>query len=364
MRVSSRRCGRFAPAQMAGFFDAIYDMDTDNQAWLTEVIRATRAVFGPATSVFGCVYDASSIGTFRVSAMLFDGFCDRARDVLASGAELHTRDMVIRTYRTLLTGRMSEVALPEMAPVLDGMRPLGFADATIINGLDPSGLGVFVGLWAGSAADTLRDGSPTYRRMAHHLGAAYRCRRRLRQGQPHRSGYDATEGAEAILDASHRVVHATGPAQARAARAALVETAKTRDQARTSRQIEISLQQWLPLTSARWTLVDSFDRAGARYVVARENQAQVHGLTTLSDRERQVVAYLALGQSTKETGYALGISDATVRVLLGRAAAKLGVRSRAALLNHDEVRQFRKAASTLSTNESLPPASARRSNAG
>jgi DNA-binding CsgD family transcriptional regulator len=54
-----------------------------------------------------------------------------------------------------------------------------------------------------------------------------------------------------------------------------------------------------------------------------------------------VVSYLALGQSTKETAYALGISDATVRVLLRRAASKLGTASRVELFNHPEVRRLR-----------------------
>jgi DNA-binding CsgD family transcriptional regulator len=103
---------------------------------------------------------------------------------------------------------------------------------------------------------------------------------------------------------------------------------KARDAARTSKsESDESLRRWRPLTSARWTLVDSFERNGTRYIVARENQAEVRGLASLSDQERQAVAYLALGQSTKQTAYALGISDATVRVLLARAASKLGVRS-------------------------------------
>jgi DNA-binding CsgD family transcriptional regulator len=67
----------------------------------------------------------------------------------------------------------------------------------------------------------------------------------------------------------------------------------------------------------------------------------VAGLVSLSDRERQVVVYLAIGQSTKETAYALGISPITVRVLIARAAAKLGMRSRSGLLEHPEVRRLR-----------------------
>jgi DNA-binding NarL/FixJ family response regulator len=54
-----------------------------------------------------------------------------------------------------------------------------------------------------------------------------------------------------------------------------------------------------------------------------------------------VVACLARGYSTKEVGFALGIADATVRVLLARAASKLGVRSREALLAHPAVGPLR-----------------------
>jgi DNA-binding CsgD family transcriptional regulator len=181
-----------------------------------------------------------------------------------------------------------------------------------------------------------------FRRMAHHLAAAQRLRGRLRASQPGRAAPDPTQGAEAILDARRRIVHAEGPAQPKAAREDLIAAAAARDRTRTARaEAGDRLGAWRPLTRARWTLVDSFERSGARYVVARENQSCFEGLASLTDRERQAVVYLAIGLSTKETAYALGISDVTVRVLLARAAAKLGVRSRAELLAHDEVRSLR-----------------------
>lgn len=138
-----------------------------------------------------------------------------------------------------------------------------------------------------------------------------------------------------------RVVHAAGPAQSKAARNELTETAKARDRVRVDhRQPLEHLARWPALSWARWTLVDSFEEDGRRYIVARENRTQVHGLAALSDRERQAVAYLAVGLTTKETAYALGIAAVTVRVLLARATEKLGVRSRAALLEHPEVRRL------------------------
>ncbi|MES1208056.1 MAG: LuxR C-terminal-related transcriptional regulator, partial [Pseudomonadota bacterium] len=115
----------------------------------------------------------------------------------------------------------------------------------------------------------------------------------------------------------------------------LVATASAREQAK--RASPEALARWHALTRARWTLVDSFERDGKRHIVARENQPSIRGLSQMTDRERQVVAHVALGLSVKETAYALGIAYSTVRVLLRRAALKLGVGSRAGLLAHPDV---------------------------
>jgi DNA-binding NarL/FixJ family response regulator len=84
-------------------------------------------------------------------------------------------------------------------------------------------------------------------------------------------------------------------------------------------------------------------RTGTEHVVVHEPHLPDNGLESLTVRERQVVECLARGYSTKEVGFALGIADATVRVLLARAAGKLGVRSREALLRHPAVRPLRPA---------------------
>jgi DNA-binding CsgD family transcriptional regulator len=52
----------------------------------------------------------------------------------------------------------------------------------------------------------------------------------------------------------------------------------------------------------------------------------------LTDRENQVVEHFRVEQSTKAVAYTLGISDSTVRVLLARAIAKLGLEGRKGLL--------------------------------
>src|SRR5262249_19060843 len=84
--------------------------------------------------------------------------------------------------------------------------------------------------------------------------------------------------------------------------------------------------------AARWTLVDEFDCLGRRYVLARRNDPRVAAPTALTPREQQAVGWARLGHSNKLIAYEMGISASTVRVLLHRAAARLGVRTREELI--------------------------------
>jgi DNA-binding CsgD family transcriptional regulator len=325
---------------LVGFLEAAYRLETDDDTWLREVVDAACAVWARPTWAHAAIYDASNVNAFRIEHMCVAGGPAEAPTLLARGVELFSPALVGRGFRSLLVATCRRVAHPELDDIYDAFSRLGFPDALGINGLDPSGLGVFISLWMPEPREPAPAELNVYRRMAHHLGAAHRCRRRLAAGA---APADPTVGAEAILDGRGRVLHAEGPATATAARARLIETSLARDRVRAGRTRGdvAAMAHWPPLTSARWTLVDGFEHGGARYIVARENQAAVRGLAALSERERQVVAYTALGLSSKETGYAFGISVSTVRVLLARAVAKLGVRSRASLLEHPEVQTLR-----------------------
>ena len=85
------------------------------------------------------------------------------------------------------------------------------------------------------------------------------------------------------------------------------------------------------LSETGWTTVARFREGGARYIVIRQSPAS--GLAVLTDAERAVVENMARGLSTKEAACELGVDAATVRVLLMRAARRLGVRDRRSLIN-------------------------------
>ncbi|MCE7011045.1 response regulator transcription factor [Kibdelosporangium philippinense] len=72
----------------------------------------------------------------------------------------------------------------------------------------------------------------------------------------------------------------------------------------------------------------------ASRVVARFNRptATVVGLDELTERECEIVAWVATGSSNDEIAKELVVSPATVRTHIGRAMVKLGVRTRAQLV--------------------------------
>ena len=179
-------------------------------------------------------------------------------------------------------------------------------------------------------------------RLGTHLLAAFRLRRGLGLDPGRQSASDnaadgpAMSGAvEAVLTPEGEVVDAAGEAQLGEARRALRVAVRGVERARwrARRSSHEALKVWRGLVAARWTLVDEFDESdGSRYVVARVNVPRPAGMASLTPTERVVVTYTARGFSTKETAYALGLSDATVRVLIMRAARRCGARNRAELL--------------------------------
>ena len=95
---------------------------------------------------------------------------------------------------------------------------------------------------------------------------------------------------------------------------------------------ELAVDEWKGLIAAHWTLLEVRERDGRRYLVARQNEPRTRGPAGLTDREQEVLAFAVMGHHNKLIAYNLGISHSTVRVLMARAAGKLGARSRAELV--------------------------------
>jgi DNA-binding NarL/FixJ family response regulator len=146
---------------------------------------------------------------------------------------------------------------------------------------------------------------------------------------------------EALLAPGGRLLEARGPACSSGARSALHDTASS-DGPRAAAQGQGRAHDVVAPPGAQSLDAGRCLRPGRRAVHrARENQAPAPGLEGLTEREQQVVVSANLGKSGKEIAYDLGISHATVRVLLARANSRLGATSTEQLLQLPVVRALR-----------------------
>lgn len=84
------------------------------------------------------------------------------------------------------------------------------------------------------------------------------------------------------------------------------------------------------LVGGRWRLVDTFERDGKRYLIARHNApAPPSGLSV---RETQVAVLAAMGPALKSIAYELAVSESCVATYLRRALVKLRLPDRSALI--------------------------------
>ncbi len=208
-------------------------------------------------------------------------------------------------------------------------RHLGWSDLFVVNGLDPTDHGLWIGLPLARATALTQETITCWTRIAVHLAAATRLRNRL-------AGEKSANGAEAVIDPQGGIVHANGTATAREARRALSDSVRSLERLRSPKKRDPSpgraLAAWKGLVDTRWTLVDHFETDGKRYLVAQCNEVPTPDASHLTERERQVLAFATLGHSNKLIAYELGISPSTVAVFLHHAARKLRVSSRKELI--------------------------------
>jgi DNA-binding CsgD family transcriptional regulator len=210
----------------------------------------------------------------------------------------------------------------------------GMFDSLWITAAEPSGWGC--GLHAGRRRVAWATPGTVARwgRVAAHFSTAARLRRRLSRGPDEAA--PVLGSAVAVFSPDGHAHHAEGDAQERGALAQLRQSVLDIECERSSRasdDVASALVAWRPLVDGRWSLVDQFETGGRRYVVARDNPPEPPSIAALTLRERQIVGYAALGHENKVVAYDLGISHSTVRVLMARAASKLGVRTRAELVS-------------------------------
>jgi DNA-binding CsgD family transcriptional regulator len=90
--------------------------------------------------------------------------------------------------------------------------------------------------------------------------------------------------------------------------------------------------EWRGRVAAAWSVVARFRLDGEQFILAREREALATARALLSPRELDVLVALPGARTNRAVAAALGISPSTVGVLLARAAKKLQLDARPALL--------------------------------
>jgi DNA-binding CsgD family transcriptional regulator len=311
---------------VVGIVEAAYALDRGVDAWFDGVVHAATPLLDRGLGVLAWQYDASDAARIRTGSQRHVGGTAEQRERMLKGLSGSTAEM---------SERQNEMAYLQPGPVrtvseIFGGRPreqpgfghhlvaMGAEDALVVMSQDPSRRGCALTAPLLAVATPPKIDVSTWSRVAAHVAAGYRMQR---LGSP--------EDDVAVLTPAGRVEHAEGAARTKTARDTLREAARRIDRARSKARSDVdeALALWNGLVAGRWSLVDRFDTDGRRFVVVRENAPEVADPRALSERERQVLAYAALGHPLKLTAYELGLSLSSVAQHRSRAMRKLGLRS-------------------------------------
>jgi DNA-binding CsgD family transcriptional regulator len=319
---------------MAGCFDrallstvdAAYQLDGSTADWLRKIIQCARPALAPDLGVIGGTVrlQADRGPTFTSDLVTTEGVPAGVADFIRTHANEHTPDYVeaaIVSRATLDTASSAyeryhaPARFRDFEP-LDPLRRLGVHDQLAVQSYDATGHGCMLLASFARVTDPPRHRSARWARVMAHVCAGLRLR-------------DDLAAPEAVIEPGGRIVHAEDAAKPGAAREALRDAALTIDRARSragARDPARALSDWNALVSGRWSLVETFESDGRRYLVARKNDPKVDYPRALSERERQVATYAARGHSNKYIAYVLGLSRSTVSTHLNSALKRLGVR--------------------------------------
>jgi DNA-binding CsgD family transcriptional regulator len=316
-----------------GILESIYDVEQPREQWLAGVLRAACHLSSGGAGIGGVLYDVSSEAGFRLD---FITGLELPPGWLAAGVTMHTDPAfygaLAQSYRQTMCASSREFLAGDGYPqrfALESMAGAQLEEAQCVNGMDGSGLGCALYLFSRTPLALSSEVVGLLKRIASHLATAYRLQRRI-------SGASVFPGhVEAVLGDQGQLLHAEGDAKEPEARSRLAHAAAQYRWAHGKARHEqprpaVAARQ--AMVSGRWTLREHAGSDGSSLIHAHANPPIACGPSVLSAREQQVAALAALGRSNKLIAYELGLAHSTVRVLMARAARKLGAHSRLELI--------------------------------
>jgi DNA-binding CsgD family transcriptional regulator len=310
--------------------EAAYHLAHDDDTWLLNLARSAMPSLDRGEGVMGFLADietrqvVASASTVSSSdyAAFFKRLVETAEGAVAEayGADRGANFASVSGHLGLTGGHWDRWEAAASS--------LGFVDAVGL--LSATGAGYSFAVWSPARHLLTKPTQRTvdwWRRLAAHIGAAYRLRRRF-------GSASAIDRAEAVLDPSGRVHHASASARERNAQSALREAVLAMERSRGPLRNEDAgraLTLWHALVAGQWSLVDHFDSDGRRFLVALANSPDNPDPRALRPREGAALRLAMEGASAKDIALALDISPSNARGLLSTAMRALGLESRADL---------------------------------
>jgi DNA-binding CsgD family transcriptional regulator len=321
-------------SDLLSVLEAAYEPAESDEKWLSGVVAAVAPLLDHGKGVVGAFYELLPSGHASYSGLVpgspavmeFLGVAGRLE------SEPNTESLSRSIWRAPPYGTTSQksglgAGWPKHPAIAKHHVAIGVRDTLGLIGEDPSGKGCLIVVPLRRVYSPPNREADVWSRVAAHIASGLRLRRAADEA--------AFDEPEAIVSPSGRIEHASGPAKSREALAAIARAARAMDRARGKlrrRDPDEAISIWRGLVVGRWSLVDSFDYGGRRHLIARRNDVTTPAWKALTARERQIVAYAALGHSNKLIAYELGLSLSTVAMHLSRAAARVGARSRVELI--------------------------------
>jgi DNA-binding CsgD family transcriptional regulator len=318
--------------------EVAYQIDLDQAQWLEQLADVFSTMHGAEHGLMLYAYDASEPeeGAKIEDYALYGLDEDFARETIRHHAESST-DEIQRVYKSgIRCGTVSEILAPA------GILPLEhesfgrfhytniIEDAWGLSASNPDGRGLGIAAPLAEVSQMSEAMRELWALVGVHLATAYR----LRSPRGRGGAREDEEADTAILEPDGTLIHAEGVAFEDSSREKLSDSVRQIDRARSRKlrhEPHEALPMWKGLVEGRWTLVERNDSDGRRFVVAHPNDPRFDQPQALTQRERQVVAYAAQGDSTERISYSLGFDQQSVETLLASAMEKLGVKSREAL---------------------------------
>lgn len=301
------------------FIEACYAQTEDETRWRSGVTEAASGVLGTEPAVMQEFVRGPDgpLGLKVVAAGLPRETIERMNELLSSGDVPEGFNRAFGAFEAAVASDLfGATSTSEFMEAY--LAEFDWHDAVAIQAVGDPGPSLIL---SGSSKTRITDPGrkvARLKKLARHFAAAHR----LRSHRP---------VIEAVLDLDGKVHHAEGPARAAAAREVLRDAVKIVARARTQKSVD-SVLAWQAVWDGRWTMVDSFERDGRRWLVARKNDGAPPSPHVLLPTERDVVERVVRGESLKVIGAELGMPISTVSATLASAMAKLRVDKRSELV--------------------------------